>query len=312
MKKPVLFLIFNRPEYTYQVFDSIKLYKPNKLYIAADGPRLNNNEDILLCLESRNIINLIDWECDVKYLIRDKNLGCKLAVVSAINWFFDNEEDGIILEDDVLPNQNFYSFCEFTLDKYKNNERIMMVTGCNQMSDENLKASYFYSQIFTIWGWATWKRAWQLYDIDMKKWNDNQIKLSIKYMTHKNYIWTNLKYTFDSLKKYSINTWDIQWHFACLINSGLCVTPSINLITNIGVIGTHSNSLTESHFLETKLFEEQNNYVIPETVIVNSFYDLNLFEKKAKKMNQRYYLINFLKQIKLYEILKFIKNILNK
>jgi GR25 family glycosyltransferase involved in LPS biosynthesis len=312
MKKPVLFLIFNRPEYTYQVFDSIKLYKPNKLYIAADGPRLNNIDDILLCEESRKILNLIDWECEVKYLFREINLGCKLAVVSAINWFFNNEEDGIILEDDVVPNQDFYTFCEFTLNKYKNNEKILMVTGCNQISDINIKSSYFYSQIFTIWGWATWKRAWQLYDIDMKKWDDNQIKLNIKYMTHKKYIWMNLKYTFDSLKKYSINTWDIQWHFTCLINSGLCVTPSINLITNIGVIGTHSNSISESHFLKADLFEEQNNYVIPETIIVNSLYDQNLFEIKAKKMNQRYFMINFLKQIKLFELFKFMKYILKK
>ena len=307
MKKPILFLIFNRPNYTNEVFKSIKLYKPNKLYIAADGPRLNNIDDMQLCLETRNIIHLIDWECEIKTLFRNENLGCKLAVVGALNWFFNHEEDGIILEDDVVPNIEFYTFCEFALNKYKEDERIMMVTGSNQLSDINFSTSYFFSKLYNIWGWATWRRAWNLYDIDMKRWQDKQVKLDIKYMTNKNYIWTSIKNTFDSLNTYNINTWDIQWDFTCMINHGLCITPKVNLISNIGVIGTHSITITDSHFLKTYSFEEPINYILPESVLINSLYDLKLYEKKSKKSNRKFLIINFLIKINLYNFLKSIK-----
>jgi len=301
-------MIFNRPEYTFQVFESISLYKPDRIYIAADGPRVNYKEDILLCNQTRNIINHIDWKCEVKTLFREENLGCKLAVVSSINWFFDNEEDGIILEDDIVPNQDFYTFCEFTLNMYKNDERIMMITGSNFLIEDDLSYSYFFSKLYCIWGWATWKRAWQLYDIDMKKWDDNQIRLNMKYMSHKNYIWMNLKFTYDSLKNYNIDTWDIQWDFTCAVNNGLCITPKVNLITNIGVIGTHSNKITDVHFLEKYSFDDPINYTLPNSFLINSLYDQKIYEKKARKANRRYLIINFLIVVRLYKFLKLLKN----
>jgi GR25 family glycosyltransferase involved in LPS biosynthesis len=304
MKKPVLFLIFNRPEYTNQVFDSIRLYKPSKLYIAADGPRFNNENDLILCLETKSFIQLIDWECEVKTLFRIKNLGCKLAVSSAIDWFFENEQEGIILEDDVVPNEDFFRFTEFCLNKYKDDERIMMITGCNHFSEHNLKTSFFFSKIYSIWGWATWKRAWKHYDIEMKKWDDLQIKLDIKYSTNKKYIWKNYEFIFDSLKDYKIDTWDYQWHFTCLINNGLCVTPKVNLISNIGVIGTHSEYITNSHFLDKYFLEKPENYIIPETFLVNSKFDKKHYKLKN---NRRYYILNFLMKIKLYNFFRFIK-----
>ena len=310
MNKPVLFLIFNRPDYTEQVFQSIRIYKPEKLYIAADGPRLNNQDDLDLCDKSRNIINLVDWDCQVKTLFRDENLGCKVAVASSINWFFDYEEDGIILEDDVVPNQDFFTFCEFSLNKYKDDERVMMITGSNHLSNNNLTTTYFFSQLFNIWGWATWKRAWTLYDLEMKKWNDKQVKSDIKYLTNNDNIWMNYKYTFDSLSTYSMNTWDIQWHFTCLINNGLCVTPKVNLITNIGVIGTHSTKISRSHFLEKYNLGEPENYSFPKTFIVSSHYDKEFHDKFNKKANRHYLLINILSKFKLYTFLKSLKKTL--
>jgi GR25 family glycosyltransferase involved in LPS biosynthesis len=308
MKKPILFLIFNRPDLTHQVFEVIRLYKPNKLYIAADGPRKNKSSDIQLCEESRKIVNNINWDCDVRTLFSNENIGCKMNVSNGINWFFENEEDGIILEDDVVPNIDFFNFCEYCLNKYAEDTRIMMITGTNYLSNENLDSTYFYSKHFSIWGWATWKRSWEYYDINMQKWNDPKVKLDIKYMFNGNYIWKHFKNTFDSLKSFNIDTWDIQWIFSCVINNGYCITPRVNLISNIGINGTHSNKVTDSLFLTKYLLSNSSDYKSPSNFLVNSYYDKNLHLLKSKKSNRRYSFLIFLKFLNLYEILKKIKN----
>jgi len=308
MKKPVLFLIFNRPKYTKQVFEEIRLYKPNKLYIAADGPRKNIESDILLCEETRSVLKLIDWDCDIKTLFIDENLGCKINVANAIDWFFVNEIDGIILEDDVVPNLDFFKFCEYCLEKYKEDERIMMITGTNYLSNNNLESTYFFSKHFTIWGWATWKRAWKYYDISMQKWKEPNIKNDIKYLFNGNYIWKHFEYTFDSLNTYGKNNWDIQWVFSCIINNGYCITPKVNLISNIGINGTHSKNLTDSHFLAKYTLDESSKYKSPSNYLVNSAYDEKLHYLKSKKANRRYLIIRFLIRIKIYNYLKKIKD----
>src|SRR4051794_16793681 len=119
VRSPLLFIIFNRPDTTQKVFDQIKKAKPTRLYVAADGPRITRTSDYILCKQTRNIVNDIDWDCEVKTLFREKNLGCKEAVSSAITWFFENEEEGIILEDDCLPADSFFKFCDLLLEKYR-------------------------------------------------------------------------------------------------------------------------------------------------------------------------------------------------
>jgi hypothetical protein len=308
MKKPVLFLIFNRPDVTNQVFETIRLYKPNKLYIAADGPRKNISSDIQLCEETRKIVNNINWDCEVKTLFRNENLGCKLAVAGALNWFFDYEEDGIILEDDVVPNIDFFNFCEYCLNKYAEDQRIMMITGTNFLSDADFDSTYFYSKYFTIWGWATWKRAWKNYDISMQKWNDPKVKSDIKYMFNGNYIWKHFYYTFDSLSTYYSDTWDIQWVFSCIINNGYCIIPKVNLISNIGIKGTHSNNITDVHFLTKYILGKTTEYKSPNNFLVNSAYDEKLHYASSRKANKRYFIIRILIKLKMYAIIKKIKN----
>ncbi len=158
---PILFLIFNRPDTTKRVFESISRVKPTKLYIAADGARKNKVGEVLLCQETRNIIELIDWECEIKTLFRTENLGCKIAVSSAIDWFFENEEQGIILEDDCLPHPSFFGYCETLLNYYKDDLRIGHIGGDNfQKGKKRGEGSYYFSQYYFIWGWAIWKLAW--------------------------------------------------------------------------------------------------------------------------------------------------------
>ncbi len=308
MKKPVLFLIFNRPENSMQVFNVIKEYRPIKFYIAADGPRIGKLGEKEICEKTREIIKLIDWECEVKTLFREENLGCKIAISSAIDWFFENETEGIILEDDVVPNKDFFSFCEYSLEKYYSDERVMMITGTNYLSDESNPCTYFFSRHYTIWGWATWRRSWKLYDVNMSDWDNQEVKNDIKYLHNGNFIWKHFRFTFESLRSTYINTWDIQWVFTCLINNGLCVTPRVNLVSNIGVDGTHGKTITDSHFLQTYSLDLSSEVISPNRFIPYSKYDETLHLLKNKKSNRRHSIIKILKKIHLFNTFKYLYN----
>ncbi len=168
MRSPVLFLVFNRPDSTRKVFDAIRSARPPKLYITADGPRPDRPAEAKLCSEVRAIASAVDWPCEVKTLFRESNLGCKAGVSSGITWFFSHEDEGIILEDDVLPVPTFFNFCDEMLERYRDDARVSMISGCNLISNHfSPKQSYFFSRYNLIWGWATWRRAWQHYDVAM-------------------------------------------------------------------------------------------------------------------------------------------------
>lgn len=311
----ILFITFNRYETTLEVFTEIKKVKPTKLYIASDGPRENNANDKIIIPKIRSFLETnIDWECNLYLLFSEHNLGCKLGVVKAIDWFFENEEKGIILEDDVLPNEDFFAFMSFGLERYKDDSRVMMITGTNYLSDSSSKDPYFFSEHFIIWGWATWRRAWKLYDVKTSLWKDykTEIKSHIQYKQNKP-IAMDFISKFDYITYSEIDTWDIQWGFCCLINSGFCLTPKVNLVSNIGVTGTHSDKLTDSHFLKTHSFRE-NEYVFfsPSLCIPNYNYDLRLHKLKNYKHYPISILKNILKSIIIYIPLKKLKQKIQK
>lgn len=243
---PILFLVFNRPDTTIKIFNSIRKVEPQKLFIACDGPRYKNKSDVEKVQQIRNFINdAIDWKCEVNTLFRDENLGCKIAVSSAIDWFFDNNEMGIILEDDCLPHLSFFKFCEELIIKYKDEKQVMQISGYNAMNRVTLKESYYFAKFGPIWGWASWRRAWKHYDVRMKKWEE--IK---QYKLHKQYCDSKLeekwrKHLYDKVYNKKINTWDYQWSFAKLINNGLSIIPVNNLVYNIGFgeNATHTKNL---------------------------------------------------------------------
>lgn len=233
---PILFIIFNRPEITQKVFQEIKKQQPKFLFIAADGPRNNVDTDLKKCKETRGIVlEAIDWDCEVKTLFRSENLGCGVAVSEAITWFFENIEQGIILEDDCLPNPSFFGFCEELLHKYKNEEQIYGISGDNfQNGIQRGNASYFFSNYVFVWGWATWRRAWENYDFDMEDLEqfkkDNSIYKIDKRKIFQDY-WLNI---FENVAKKKIDTWDYQWMFTIWKSKGKVIVPNINLISNIG------------------------------------------------------------------------------
>lgn len=234
-KTPILFIIFNRPDTTISVFNEIRKIKPSKLYVVADGPRVNKAGEKEKCDETRKIIDLVDWECEVFKNFSDINLGCKKRVSSGIDWFFENVEQGIILEDDCLPDQSFFRFCEELLGKYKNDERIGMISGDNfQFGQVDNNASYYFSRYSHIWGWATWRRAWQKYDVSLSSWPQlKKDKVLNRIFDNRQdfYYWSTI---FDDVYNNKIDTWDYQWSYTCFVNSYLSVMPSVNLISNIG------------------------------------------------------------------------------
>lgn len=231
---PILLLIFNRPKTTQKVFNKIREQKPRHLYIAADGPRINNLEDIELCKKTREIVAQIDWNCEVRTLFRDENLGCGVSPAQSITWFFENVEQGIILEDDILTDSSFFGFCETMLDRYKNNEQIMHVSGCYFLESfsENIPQSYYFTRHIHVWGWATWRRAWKHYDYHMKDWYTLRSNKKLKkYYSGYSIFWKEI---FDKMSNKGNDIWDYQWMFAIYKNDGIAINPSINLTQNIG------------------------------------------------------------------------------
>lgn len=240
---PILFIIFNRLDTTERVFDEIRKQKPKYLYVAADGPRKNREDDIINCKKTRAIIEKIDWECELKTLFRDENLGCGKAVSGAITWFFENVEMGIILEDDCLPHQDFFPYCEDLLERYKDNIEIKIISGDNfQNGIKRGDASYYFSAYSHIWGWASWRRTWLEYDYEMRDYfsflQQRKINDIFTDQDQQIYFLNILRKTYN--KKY--DTWDYQFGFSIWNNNGKCLLPNLNLISNIGFgnNGTHT------------------------------------------------------------------------
>jgi len=292
---PILFLIFNRPDTTQRIFNAIKQVKPKQLFVAADGPRPDKEGEIEKCEQVKKIIEQVDWDCEVKTLFREKNLGCKIAVSSAINWFFENIEEGIILEDDCLPSQSFFWFCQELLEYYGNDTRIMTISGNNfQFGKVIGEGSYYFSKHVHLWGWATWKRAWRYYDVDIKSFEkfkkEGQINNIFRIKQQQKYWMKIFQITYSS----KINTWDYQWAYTCFINNGLCVTPNVNLVSNIGfgIDSTHTKD-KNSIFSKTEI-KDIKNIIHPHFILVNqeadnldstlNFGNVSIFTRLKNKM----------------------------
>jgi len=244
-KSPVLFLIFNRPDTTLQVFNQIKVVKPHKLYIAADGPRSNKTDEQALCEKTQSIINYIDWDCEIKTLFRKNNLGCKEAISTAIDWFFDQEQEGIILEDDCLPSIDFFRYCDELLEKYRFDTRIRHISGCNlQLGHQWGNASYYFANQTHVWGWATWKRVWKDYDKTLSHFSQEEATACLDKIFDDPFLAEEWKKIFLETKAGIIDTWDYQLNFINYFNNSLCINPNVNLISNIGfrADGTHTNN----------------------------------------------------------------------
>jgi len=232
---PILFIIFNRPDVTKRVFNAIRAAKPKCLYIAGDGARQSKAGEAELVMETRKIAEQVDWECEVKTLFQEENLGCGKGVSTAISWFFENEEMGIILEDDCLPNKSFFRYCGELLERYKNNDSIGIISGDNfQKGRKWGKSSYYFSDIMNMWGWATWANRWKDFKLDVNELNENLVLSEIDRRFPEAFIAGQWKEVYYKMKEHRIDTWDYQFYFSQLAKKRIFIDPNVNLISNIG------------------------------------------------------------------------------
>ena len=236
LKTPVAFIIFNRPDATAKVFNEIAKARPPKLLVVGDGPRVSRLGEAERVAAARAIIKMVDWPCEVLCNFSEVNLGCKLRVSSGLDWVFKQVPEAIILEDDCVPNETFFQFCEELLDRYRLDERVGMVSGDNfQFGHTHTEDSYYFSRYTHIWGWATWRDRWvDHYDVNMTKWPKVRDAGELRsFINDKKEaaMWATI---FEQVYQGKIDTWDYQWTLANWISNRLCILPQVNLISNIG------------------------------------------------------------------------------
>jgi hypothetical protein len=233
---PVVFIIFNRPDTTRRVFEEIRKAKPKKLYIIADGPRDNNTEDDELCEYTREVVEKVDWDCVVHKNYSKINLGTRARPSSGLEWVFSKTDDAIILEDDCLPHPFFFAYCQNLLEHHRNNHNVNMISGSNFISKySNKNYSYYFSVFHHFWGWATWKRSWELFDLEMKSWPELKRSKLLYQIIPDNKSAKYWETLFDEVYTGKINSsWDYQWYYSSWKNKNLAIIPSVNLISNIG------------------------------------------------------------------------------
>jgi hypothetical protein len=257
LETPVLMLVFARPGATRHVFEAVRKARPRKLYIAADGPVPGNTDNAEKCARVREVVSQVDWDCEVSTLFRETNLGCRTAVSEAIHWFFSQENEGIILEDDCLPGQSFFPFCESMLEKYRDDTRVMHISGTNlQFGQKRGDASYYFSSIPSVWGWAAWKRSWEQYDLQMSAYPEFKASGLIKSILPDERVAGHVMNVLQSNYEGKISTWDHQYGFSLVINNGLCIVPNVNLISNLGYSKT-DDPMTPDNYLLSKMPVEE-------------------------------------------------------
>lgn len=250
MKTPVALILFNRPQHTAQVFERIAAARPQQLFLIADGPRPGRPEDREKCAHARAVVERIDWDCDVQRAYADTNLGCGVRPASGIEWVFEHVEHCIILEDDCVPDPSFFPYCEALLDRFRDDERVMTISGRNHFTRRvDAPYSYHFTLFPNCWGWATWRRAWRLYDFNIPLWRELRpsgwLADVLREPQAVNY-WAPL---FDKAYEAgaALDYWDHQWSFTCWSQYALAIAPNVNLVQNLGfgADATHTRSTAD-------------------------------------------------------------------
>ena len=251
--EPILVIAFNRPDHLKILIDRLREVQPTRVYLAVDGPREGNEGEEHKVTECQEMVSDIDWECDVTTNFQESNLGCGLGVSTAITWFFDNEDRGIILEDDIIPDHSFFPFCEELLVRHQNDSHVFAISGCNFVPPEEISthADYRFSQVPHIWGWATWRNRWQQYNLDIAGWRKDlpATKLWAKsgHSIPAAVYWAG---TFELLARKEVDTWDGQLVYLCMKTGMLTATSNTNLIENIGFNEQATHTLVDRDELQ--------------------------------------------------------------
>ena len=269
---PVLLIAFNRPDTTQQVINAIREVRPQRLYVAVDGARPDKPGESEICVETKSIIlNTIDWDCQIITLFREDNLGCARGVSGAITWFFEQEEMGIILEDDCLPSRSFFGYCQELLHYYQNDARVMHISGFNiQLGTSRTPFSYYFSRYAEVWGWATWRRAWQCFDFDMSSLAEFMAQKGLEATfwdkgVQKRWI-KNFK---QILSEDPPTVWGYRWMYSIWKENGLCITPDVPLIKNIGFDERAVHTKSKNHKFANIYAQEMKTLRHPSVVVPN-------------------------------------------
>ena len=299
MKTPVVLIIFNRPAQTEKVFEVIRQAKPPKLLVIADGSRAERSGEAEKCAAARAVIDRVDWDCEVFKNYSDVNLGCDPRISSGLNWVFETVEEAIILEDDCVPHSTFFRYCEELLERYRHDARVMNISGQNVLFGRHrTEYSYYFSRYTLCWGWASWRRAWQYFDVDVKLWPEIRDQNLIKNVLVDPYAVKVWERTVQLLYDGYLTGWDFKWMFACWLQNGFCIIPNGNLVTNIGhgSEATHTNdekSPYNNMLVEAMSFPLKHPPFVIRNLEADKFtqrtlfdYDPNFFKKVQNKLKK--------------------------
>jgi hypothetical protein len=277
---PVAFFIFNRPALTQRVFAAIRAAKPQRLLVIADGPRPRHLGDEKLCTQTRAVLEEIDWDCQIQTNFADTNLGCGRRIASGLDWVFAQVEQAICLEDDCLPDPSFFRYCDELLERYRKRKDVMMISGTNDLIEWQAdRQSYHFSQHGSVWGWATWRRAWQHYDYGMGDWPSPASRARLAAILPDKARFDYRAKRCNSITLGTTDTWDYQWSYARLLAGGLCVTPAQNLVSNLG-FGVDATHTTIARSTQANLPRHTLTFPLrpPNNMMADTTFDAALFQ----------------------------------
>ncbi|MCE5266740.1 MAG: hypothetical protein LLG00_02505 [Planctomycetaceae bacterium] len=233
---PVVMIAFNRPEKAQQVLNVVRSVAPPMVLLVTDGPRPGNRADEEKCCMVRRILDGIDWPCEILRNHSERNLGCDRRVATGVSWAFEAVERAVVLEDDIIPHPSFFRYCEELLSRYADDERVMMISGTNVLGQwKQERQSYHFSYYGGIHGWASWRRAWKHFDPSISRWKDPEVRRRLRDVLVDRRQAAYRASLYDRIQgEADRGTWDYQWGFARLVQSGLSIVPSVNLVRNIG------------------------------------------------------------------------------
>lgn len=287
---PILIIGFNRPKLIEDLILALSVIKPLKIYFAVDGPRKENSKDLELTNSVKEKVQLINWECNVQTLFRKENVGLKISVIESLDWIFSVEETAIILEDDCHPIPEFFSFCAETLTRYSGEEKVMQISGNSFVEISEINANrYYFSTLNDIWGWATWRRAWEKFEREVPNAANIELQNRLhKYFQNKEIERWFIRYVREASSTKS-QVWSTQWTLTLINNCGYTLVPQTNLVANVGFTSdaTHLTSRSFNRYSKFKPKRIESNQ-IPDDIFINKALDLKRFTLiKATDLNLR-------------------------
>ena len=295
---PLLLIAWRRPHTLRQVINAIRPVAPTRLYVACDGPNPERPGEAEKVAATRAVIeHEIDWPCQIERLYSDVNQGCSVGPIRAISWFFEQVEEGIILEDDCVPHPDFLPYCTTLLERYRHDTRIWCISGNNfQKGQWRGDGSYYFSRYNHCWGWASWRRCWQYFDANLSQWpalRDGGLLDTIFENPMERKYWADI-WQRTHLRTESITWWDYQWTFTCLSNGGLTALPNRNLVNNVGFgeDATHTTGAAEPSVTDQGLGELKHPSFVLRDATADQFTSERHFLTKEKSVRQRWQLKN--------------------